>query len=149
MIVILSKDIRGLGRAGEIKEVSDGFARNFLLPKKLAEIGTADSVARSAEHEANSRKQQARIDDQARKLLEKLRSQTPHFALPADSEGHLYAGLKESEILAKLSVGDDALQKTLKLQGYTPIKRTGEHEVTIKVLDGSEKKLMITITQKK
>ncbi len=146
MKIILLKDVRKLGRAGEIAEVSDGFARNYLFPKKLGEPVTAEALERSKSLKSMREQIETESTGAVTELLQKLRSAVLEFSLPGDKEGHLYTGLKESEILAKISGGDQSMQKSLKLKDYTPLKQAGRHDIT---LQGSQKqtvKLTISIT---
>ena len=147
MKVILLKDVKSLGRIGEVREVSDGYARNFLLARKLAKVATP-STAAEFEHQQKSKAEQ--MTREAKILETKLSQITLNpvkFALKADDKGHLYAGLKESEILSKLSQG---AAPHLKLINYTPIKELGVHEISAQIRGaGSEKRVKFRVIVEK
>ena len=142
MRLILTKDVRKLGSAGDVVEVSDGFARNFLLAQKLAKQADAKALA---EAEARKRHTAQKLEQTwlgAKKIMAKLGSAVYEFTLPGDAEGHLYASLKESEILARISGGGVA---PVKLQGYAPLKRAGTYEIAVSGPEGLSGKVKITI----
>lgn len=148
MNIILVKDVKGVGRSGQAKEVAEGFARNFLIPKKLAVIGT-EAVLKSKQAEIS--KTEERLQGQAEAAagaLKNLAGRVYHFTLSADKNGHLYAGLKESEILAKIRQGAQTLPKILKLASYSPIKATGNHEVTVEMAGVGSAKTKVSIKAK-
>ena len=129
MKVILLKDVKGTGRKDQVLDISEGFARNFLLPRRLAVLASGQALsALEKEHWRKSQKETAEIK-KADVLLDRLASQPLKFVLPADQKGHLYAGLKDSEILVKLAKGESPLT----LVEYSPIKTVGEHEISVKI----------------
>ena len=148
MRVILLRYVRKLGKAGEIIDASEGFVRNYLLPNKLAEPATDSAIAKNATAQKSAADREAQVKREGAKLLEKLSSSSLTFETPADPAGHLYAGLKESEILAKISRGDETLQKSLQLMGYHPIKTTGKHEITVNLPGTGSVKLSLSIIPK-
>ena len=145
MKIILTKDIRKLGRTGDIVDVSEGFARNYLLRNELAQIATAKAVDRANELRDRQNKNQQATAKARHGFLKKVTSQVFEFSLAGDKNGHLYAGLKESEILARITEGAPALSDTLKLANYTPIKTTGEHTVLLQGLDKQQVSLKLNI----
>lgn len=144
MEVVLLKDLKGVGRAGDVANVSDGYARNFLIPQRLASVADQRAV-----REAQTRRQKVQMRSTAQialaaKLAKKLRGQSLEFALPADGKGHLYAGLKESEILAKIKAREATLPSSAKLVDYSPIKKVGDHK-TVLNLDSEVAGINITV----
>ena len=101
MKVILLKRVADLGQQGEIKDVSDGFARNFLFPQKLADIATPQSIQRMAElknKQAKLKVPQERPDI----VASKLRSVTLSFSERADAKGTFFAGITREKIVEAL-----------------------------------------------
>ena len=141
MKVILLQDVKNLGRRGEIKDVSAGFARNFLMPKSLAQLSTGKESWASE----NRLEEKGSAEERVKEAAFKFTNQTLEFVLPADSKGHLYAGLKESEILAKLGEGTVPQGIGLSLKNYRPLKAEGKHEVWIKIGKSQEAKIKIWI----
>lgn len=132
MEIILREDIEKLGRRGEIVKVADGYARNFLLPRKLAVVAT-DANKKIIEQERQAwLKREAKLESEAQELAKLLSSLTLEIAQRAGEDGTLFGSVTTQAI-------SDALQK----QGYTverkkillddPIKRVGEYKVPIRL----------------
>ena len=134
MQVILLKDIKGIGRIGEVIDVSDGHARNFLIPRKLG-IAASDQVV--SRLEAGDKKL-AETLAKAESALKSLKSKPLKFLVQADDKGHLYAGLKESEIVAKIN------EEGTRLIDYTPIKAVGNHKIKVN-LKGNNAEVSIQV----
>jgi len=128
MKVILLKDVAGTGVKGEVKNVSDGYANNFLLPRKLATLATEKSV-KNLESEKIKSEEENKIQ---RELLEKniqdLATKKITIKAKANESGHLFAGLHKKDILkaieseTKIKIPEDVL----KFEGL--IKEIGEHK---------------------
>jgi large subunit ribosomal protein L9 len=127
MKIILLKDVRGTGRRGDIKDVSDGYASNFLLPNKLAVAATAGSLAKAEAQKAKMDEDAKIHEDLVLKNLETLSGGKVTIAEKANDEGHLFAGIKTEEILKALKkdLGVTLAPEHLVLD--KPIKETGEH----------------------
>ncbi|MBI4050619.1 MAG: 50S ribosomal protein L9 [Candidatus Doudnabacteria bacterium] len=132
MKLILFRDTKGLGKRGEIVEVSNGYARNYLIPKKMGVLAT-DEVIKSVEKQAGLRvKKEHELGKQAAKFAQKIGKKIFEFPLPADEKGHLYAGLKEAQILAKIREGIKLpFDLDAKLVDYLSLKTTGTHKVSL------------------
>lgn len=146
MKVILLKDVPKVGKRYEIKEVSDGYAKNFLLKNKFGEIAT-EAVIKKAEDE----KKKMHADRQNREvnITEKIIaiSEKPIIIeSKANDEGHLFAGIKKEDILA-LIIKKGADIKPEELEMDKPIKEIGSHEVTVKI-SGKPAKITIEVRKK-
>lgn len=146
MRIILLADAKKLGKANDVVEVSEGYARNYLFPRSLAKLATPEALEFLS-------KRQLRLEKglQARKklvanLASALKNKAFEFVLPSDSKGHLYAGLKEREILAKIKEGESGCPENAKLVDYSLIKAIGEHLVKLNL--GSELNTTTTIIVK-
>lgn len=136
MRIVLLKDIKKLGRAGEVVEVADGFARNLLIPKGLARFADEQTISEiKSKLEALASKQEKGIAA-ARELAQKLNGAEFEFSLPASPSGRLYASLKESDILDKIRKKYPQLPIQTKLIDPTPIKSAGSHEVKLELVLG-------------
>jgi large subunit ribosomal protein L9 len=131
MKVIFLKNVAGVANADEVKEIADGYARNFLMPGGLAVIATQELVeaaeAKQAERMAEAEAQRAGYLEQA----EGLEGKVIELGAKANEKGVLFAGI-DAEMLA------DAITKQLKVEVTpehmlveTPIKSLGEHEVKV------------------
>ena len=133
MKVILLQDVKGKGKKGELKEVSDGYARNFLLPKKLAIEATADNVNTLRLKEKARAKQMAEEKAQAEAIAEQLKSIVVKISAKAGAGGKLFGSITSKEIA-------DALQKQCgiaieknKIVQDNPIKGYGSFSVKCKL----------------
>ena len=129
MKVILFKDVKGLGRKGQIIEARAGHARNFLFPQKLAEVATPERVAHFQASQENLKERLEIAEKIALDLSKSLKKKTYEFVLPGNEQGFLYAGLKEDQILAKLKQRHD--YPGMKLVEYQPIKTIGKFEARL------------------
>jgi large subunit ribosomal protein L9 len=134
MKVLLSKDVQGLGRKGEIKEVSDGHARNFLIPRHLAMPATSAVLAKVQKEESEREAKITRLQEQASELQKKLRGKV--MKISAKAEGNrLFAGIHEAQ-LAKLIHEDLHLAIEPKQVIISQaIKTLGRHTIEIKLTE--------------
>lgn len=143
MKVVLLKDIKGLGRRFEEKNVSDGHAMNFLIPNKLAvPANEAGTIKALKEKEAQSREAEARKIEEA---VAKISGTEISLKLKANEKNHLFASLnaeKLSDILKK-EKGIDIDAKYIVLE--YPIKQTGTFEVPVRVAEGKETKFTLRV----
>ena len=130
MKVILRETLSNLGKAGEVKNVRDGYARNFLFPRGLAEPATAESTAalsrRIVETAARAEQARARYPILADKL-----SQTPlRFTLNVGAKGQAFGSITAQDIADAITQGGMPFEKKW-LELPEPIKAPGEHTVKI------------------
>lgn len=135
MKVILLKDVPKIGKKYEVKDVSDGYGSNFLLPQRLAEIassGTIKKIEIMKEAEAIERKIQ---EDLLLKNIASLSSATVIMDEKANSKGHLFAGIHKNELVEALKTQThlDILPEFIELE--KPIKEVGEHSIAVSVRD--------------
>ncbi|HCB35359.1 MAG TPA: 50S ribosomal protein L9 [Candidatus Taylorbacteria bacterium] len=133
MKVVLLKDVAGVGAKHNIKNVSDGYALNFLIPKKLAIPGTRTAIARAEKMKAEREKER---EVRENLLFENLSSaEGVKIALygTANDKGHLFASLHKDEIVEALKkqTGIDLLPEFLQMD--KPIKEVGEHTIHFNV----------------
>jgi large subunit ribosomal protein L9 len=96
--VVLKQEVRGLGRPGEVKDVADGYAQNFLLPKGLAIEASAGELKRVAQERASAKAKQDRAHDDAVALAKKLDAVTLVFTLKAGEQGKTFGSVTTKEI---------------------------------------------------
>ncbi len=130
MKVILLKSVKGLGNTGEIKEVKEGYARNYLLPQKLADIVTDRKVQDIGEKKKKEEKKAKTALKNKDKLANKINGKSFKFNLKADDTGTLYTKLNSKYISEKLRKdGFIILEKEINLG--EPIKKVGEYVVEL------------------
>lgn len=148
MKVILLKDVPNSGKREEIKEVKDGYFRNYLAPRGLAERATPRKTKELEARRLKREKQKEELLNQALKELQNMRGEKLVFELPATEEGHLYEGISAGDIQKELShLGSGAIQ-TEWISLESPLKRVGEYEVEIKTPAGEKEVLRIEIRRK-
>ncbi len=141
--VVLSEDLPNVGSSGDLVKVKPGFARNFLLPRGLAALATADNVRR-IEHEkkvAQSRAQKQRAA--AQELAGKLGSVKLSLKAQVGEENKLYGSITSRDIEAALA--DKGFEIDRRKIVMEPIKDLGSHKVTIKIASGIDAAIDVEI----
>jgi large subunit ribosomal protein L9 len=132
MQVILLQDVEKLGLRGEVVEVARGYARNFLLPRRLAQAATPGGLADVRRREELRARQEAATVDQAEALAAELRKTELRFDVQSGPTGTLFGAVTPTDIA-------DEIWKTRKIRvdrrkiGIDPIKRIGRYEVPIEL----------------
>jgi large subunit ribosomal protein L9 len=131
--VVFLEDVTGTARIGEIKDVKPGFARNYLLPRRLAAPATA-SVVKSAEQRAKreTRLQEGR-DNEARGVAEKLEGMAFEIRARAGASGKLFGSVGTSDIAEKVAGALNAEFDRHNVMLADPIKDLGDYPVTVKL----------------
>ena len=132
MKVIFLRDVPKVGKKGEAKDISDGYARNFLLPRKLAEIATSDALARHQTAQKHVEEQRATTEATLRNHIAKLKDAALHITAKASPQVHLFAGIGAAEIasLVKKNIGIELDEKFFILDH--PIKTVGIHTLAVR-----------------
>jgi large subunit ribosomal protein L9 len=146
MKVIFLKDVPSLGKKNEVKEVSDGHARNFLFPEGLAKPASEQALAQ-LEEEKKVLAQKAEADlKQQEHLVTQLDGQEIEISAKADETGKLYGSITPAKIAKILKdKGFEVAKKNVKLED--PIKEVGEHDVPLEMDHGLEAKIKVIVTE--
>ncbi len=133
MEIILMQDVKALGKKGEIVKVSDGYARNFILPKKLGMEATKQNLYELNLQKAAEEKRQKEILEDARNQAKKLEELIIKVSIKAGEGGRSFGSVSTKEIAAavKEQFGLDLDKK--KLQLNDPIKNAGSYTVPVKL----------------
>ncbi len=133
MEVILLQDVKALGKKGEIVKVSDGYARNFILPKKLGLEATKQNLYDLNTQKAAEEKRQKEILEEARSFGKKLEELTINLSIKAGEGGKTFGSISTKEIAeaAKKQFNLDIDKKKLVLND--PIKNAGTYTVPVKL----------------
>ena len=133
MKVILTQDVKSQGKKGQLVEVSDGYARNFLLPKKLAVIATAENLNTMKQQEKARKAQEAAEKAEAEATAKKLKDMTVKIATKAGEGGRLFGAVTAKEVSEALSeqYGVNIAKTTLVLD--EPIKACGGYQIKAKL----------------
>ena len=133
MKVILQQDVRGQGKKGQLVDVSDGYARNFLLPKKLAVIATAENLNTMKQQEKARKAQQAAEKAEAEALSKKLEGLMVKIPAKAGEGGRLFGAVTAKEISEALSAQFGLNIAKTKLVLDEPIKACGGYQIKAKM----------------
>ena len=132
MKVILLQDVKGKGKKGQMLEVSDGYARNFMLPKKLAIEATPDAINTMKMNDKATQERIAREKAAALETANKLRGMTLTVTAKGGGAGRLFGAVTNQEIAAALEKQGVKLDKR-KIVISDPIKNVGTYTVTCKL----------------
>ncbi len=132
MEVILKEDVADLGFRGEVVKVAAGYARNFLLPRKLAMQATAANKAVIEQMKASAARRSASEKAQAEELLAKLDPLVLSFVRKSGEAGHLFGSVTSSDIAAELAAQGHEIDRR-KIQLGDAIKSVGEFKVPIRL----------------
>jgi large subunit ribosomal protein L9 len=133
MEVILRQDIEKVGLRGEVVDVAPGFARNYLLPRKLAETATPAKVAELRKHEEKRARHEAQSFEQAAQMAHKLETVELRFDVAAGETGTLFGSVTATDVADELWRAERVRVDRRKLELAEPIKRIGRHEVPVEL----------------
>ena len=133
MKVILLQDVKGKGKKGQMIEVSDGYARNFMLPKKLATEATADAVNTMRMNDKAAAEKAARERAEALETSKKLRELTLTVAAKGGGAGRLFGSVTNQEIADALAKQTGIKLDKRKIVIADPIKNVGTYTVNCKL----------------
>jgi large subunit ribosomal protein L9 len=144
MNIILTENVEGLGRIGELIKVKPGFARNYLIPQKLAVEANTRNV-KEIEHQKRQMEYKALKVTQASELIKsQIEKVSCEFALRAGEEGKLFGSVTSMELAAKLADAGIEIDRK-KIQRDEPIKSLGDYEVAVKLPAGITATLKVKV----
>ena len=148
MDIILLQDVKALGKKGEVVKVNDGYARNFILPKKLGVEATKQSLAELKGQKASDAKKQQEILDQAKKLAEDLKEAVVTVKMKVGEGGKTFGSVSTKEITAaikeQLKLDIDKKKITVK----DAIKGLGMYEIQIKLHPQVTATMRVSVVEK-
>ncbi len=131
MKVVLIKDLKGKGKSGDIIEVNDGYARNFLIPNNIAIIGNASNLNEAKQAKASHDYQESVAKEKARKIANELKGKTITIAIKSGQNGKIFGSVTNKEIASQLEKqGYDIDKKKIEVQN---IKTLGKYSAKIKL----------------
>ena len=146
MKLILTHDVAGLGQAGEVVEVKDGYGRNYLIPKGLAHEATASNRRFIANLQAARAKREAEELSAAQEVAAKISGLTVDLTLEVGQGGKAFGAITNQNIHDALTAqGVEVDRRAIELE--KPIKSEGEHEVVIKVHPQVEATLKVVVKE--
>ena len=133
MKVILTQDVKGKGKKGQLIEVSDGYARNFMLPRKMAIEATPDAVNTMRMNDKATQERIAREKAEAMDTAKKLRELTVVVKAKGGGAGRLFGSITNQEIADALKASNGIALDKRKIVISDPIKNVGTYTVTCKL----------------
>lgn len=146
MIVILTKDVKGTGKAGEVVKVSDGYARNMLLPKGLAKEATEGNIRNLEKQKAIAEEKREEQKASAIKQAEELDRITLTIKSKGGETGKLFGSITSKDISEELLKQQNIKIDKKKIELDNPIKQTGDFQVDIKLFPEVTASLKIEVT---
>ena len=145
MRVILKREVRGLGRPGEVKDVADGYAQNFLLPKGLAIEATAGELKHLAQERQADKLKKDRAHADAEDLAKRLGTITLMFRLKAGEQGKTFGSVTNKDIAESLKRDHAIDVDRAKITLAEPLKTLGAHSVEIRLAPDIRAKVMVAV----
>ena len=133
MKVILTQDVRGKGKRGQMIEVSDGYARNYLLPRKLAQEATADNINTMRMNDKATAERQAKERAEAIEIANRMRDMTVTVTAKGGGAGRLFGSVTNTEIAEALEAQQGIALDKRKIVPDEPIKNAGVYTVKCKL----------------
>ncbi len=144
MKVILKEDVKGSGKKGDVIEVSDGYAKNYLLKKGLAEAATSSGINEVHQRKTAEAYHKAESIKAHRELAEQLRGTGVTIAIRAGENGKTFGSVTAQHIAAALSeLGFEVDKKRILLK--EPIKTVGTYEVEVRLMEGVLSKIKVNV----
>ena len=133
MKVIFTQDVKGKGKKGQMMEISDGYARNYLLPRKLAVEATADAINTMRMNDKAAAEKAAKERAEAVEISHKLREMTLVVTAKGGGAGRLFGSVTNQEIADALKAKTGIALDKRKIVMSDPIKSVGTYTVTCKL----------------
>lgn len=147
MKVILLEDVKSLGKKGEIVNVNDGYARNFILPKKLGLEANGKNLNDLKLHKANEEKVAKEVLEEAKELAKKLEAGEVALAIKIGEAGRSFGSISSKEIAAAVKEQLALEVDKKKIQLKDSIKTLGTHSVPVKLHPKVTAQLKVKVTE--
>lgn len=144
MKIILLQDVKGQGKKGEVKDVNEGYARNFLIKKGLAEVATPTKINELNQKKASQDYHRAEEVKAMQALAKEIYGKTFTVKIKAGQSGKVFGSVTGANIAdALLAAGYNVDKKKIVLT--QPIKNVGSYEVELKLMEGIQSKINVVI----
>ena len=147
MRVLLTKDVENVGRAGDVKEVADGYGRNFLLPRKLAIVAGRGAEAEAKRLRDAVVRRETKERDEAQAVADEIDNKTVVVRLKVGAEDKAFGSITNQDIAAALKAQHRVEIDRHKIDLKEPIKTLGEHQVALKLHHDVSAHLNVIVTQ--
>lgn len=147
MRVLLTKDVENIGRAGDVKEVADGYGRNFLLPRKLAIAAGKGAEAEAKRLRDATVKRETKDRNEAQAVADEIDNKTVVVRLKVGAEDKAFGSITNQDIAAALKAQHRVEIDRHKIDLKEPIKTLGEHQVPLKLHRDVTAHVNVIVTQ--
>ena len=147
MKIVFLKDVSAVGKRGEIKEVTNGYAQHFLLPRGLALPATPSAIKMATTESKDKAQRHARLQEEIDEVIQRIKGHELIFKARAGTKGRLHGAITTADIAAKLSsiTGFEIDKKKIELDG--PLRQLGSHDVVVRFAPGSETEIKVVIEE--
>lgn len=147
MKVVFLEDVPKVAKAGEIKEVADGYGRNFLIPQKLAVLASP-SALNAAETQTKIRaRSQTQTEDETTELARQLEGKEITLKARAGAQEHLHGSITSADIASELQNATGLVVDKRKIELDEPIRQLGSYEVAIRLAKDMIPKIKVTVIE--
>ncbi len=145
MKVVLERDVPGLGKAGEIKNVSNGYARNYLFPRKLAAQATPAAIKAAHARQKAKKAKEERAREHSQHIVTRLQDKPLFFKAKAGATGHLYGSVTSADVAQAIErvLGEPFDKRQVSLEH--PIRELGKHMVELKLKGGVHGQVKVVV----
>ncbi len=133
MKVVFLQDVPNVARVGEIKEVSDGYGRNFLIPKKLALLATSSATSSTEAQRRITERSQAQTETEMTELAQQLEGKEVILKAKTGAKDRLFGSITSADIASELQNTTGLVVDKKKIELAEPIRQLGSYEVVIKL----------------
>ena len=145
MKVILLQDVDNLGKAGDLKEVADGYARNYLLPRRLAAGATPALLANRQQQVAAEKRRQEKQEEANQQQAERLENVTLTFKARVGKQGRLYGSITSQDVAAGLRASEGINIDRRLIDLPDPIRAVGTYQIPVKVATKLQPKITVNV----
>lgn len=145
MKVVFLEDVEGSGHLGEVKDVADGYARHYLLPRNLAAVATPANIQRAQAKAQKEARLQAKRDAEAQALVEKLAGKAITIAVKAGEQGRLYGSVTAAHIADEVEklLGQPLDRHSVVLE--EPLRQLGSYQVPLRFTRNVHTQLQVEV----
>lgn len=144
MKVILTQDVKKIGKKGDVVEVKEGYGRNFLIPRGLAVPADGGSLRKLEHEQAVAKSKKAREHEEALQTKERLEALTVKIQAKTGDKGRLFGSITAADLAAEVEKQGIAIDRR-KIELAEPIKSLGNYTVTVKVYPGVTAELKVVV----
>ena len=147
MKIMLTKDVENVGHAGEIKDVADGYGRNFLIPRKLAVLAGRGVEAEAKRIQDAAARRESKERDQARELAEEIDNKTVVVRLKVGAEDKVFGAITNEDISTAIKQQHQVEVDRRRVELKEPLKQLGEHQVALRLHRDIDAHINLIITR--